>query len=161
MSDANPFIFRRAVVALSGDPVDGACVRLAIETAHHARRGDAEIVGVHVIQIAWSMPLDADLTREYDESQYILDAADQKADEAHLKMRTVLVQSRSVGAAIVDEASACDADLIIIGLPARSRSMSSGESVGHVAAYVLRHAPCAVWVVREPLAADRPTTAGL
>jgi nucleotide-binding universal stress UspA family protein len=159
MAEANPFIFRRAVVALSGDTVDNACVRLAIETARHGHGGNAEIVGVHVIQVAWSMALDVDNASEYDKSQYILDAADQSVDNAHLKMRTVLVQSRDAGAAIVDEAFACDADLIIVGLPVR-RWTSSDESVGHVAAYVLRHAQCAVWVVREPIAAGEPIAVG-
>jgi nucleotide-binding universal stress UspA family protein len=55
-----------------------------------------------------------------------------------------------VGAAIVDEAAARDADLLILGLPYRTRF--GGEfAIGRAIPYALKNAPCAVWVVREPM----------
>jgi nucleotide-binding universal stress UspA family protein len=61
-----------------------------------------------------------------------------------------LLQARDVGAALVDEASERDADLLVVGLPFRKRF--GGEfAVGRTIPYVLKNAPCAVWVVREPI----------
>jgi nucleotide-binding universal stress UspA family protein len=102
-----------------------------------------------VVQVAWSIALDDDMVGQSSDIQRVLDAADQTVDAAHMTMKTVLVQARNVGAAIVDEACAREADLIIVGLPHQSHF--GEDSVGHVVAYVLRHAQCAVWVVREPI----------
>ena len=66
------------------------------------------------------------------------------------RLDTVLLQARDVGAAIVDEAIEREADLIICGLPFRRRF--GGEfTVGRTIPYILKNAPCAVWVVREAM----------
>ena len=55
-----------------------------------------------------------------------------------------------MGAAIVDEAAERGADLIVLGVPYRTRF--GGEfAIGRTIPYVLQNAPCAVWVVREPM----------
>jgi nucleotide-binding universal stress UspA family protein len=65
-------------------------------------------------------------------------------------METVLLQARDVGAAIVDEATEREADLVICGLPFRRRF--GGEfTVGRTIPYILKNAPCGVWVVREAM----------
>src|SRR5690606_13507764 len=110
--------FRRAVLALSGGPSDAAIVRLAAE---YARNTQAELVAVHVVEIDWTLPLDADIAGRSEEVQQILDAADAAAEAVKVKLEPVLLQARDVGAALVDEATERDADLIILGLPYRTR----------------------------------------
>jgi hypothetical protein len=50
--------FRRAVVALSGGRTDRQIVSLAADSA---KAGHAELLGVHVVEIDWTLPLDADV----------------------------------------------------------------------------------------------------
>jgi nucleotide-binding universal stress UspA family protein len=145
--EASPSVFKRAVVALSGAAVDNAIVRLALEVSRHTH---AEIVAVHVVELDWTQPLDADVAERSEEAQRVLDAAEAIVEAAHGTVESVLVQARDVGAAIVDEAAARDADLLILGLSYRTR-FGGDFALGRTVPYALKNAPCAVWVVREPL----------
>jgi len=145
--EAIPPVFRRAVIALNGGPFDSAIVRLALELSRHTH---AELIAVHVVELDWTQPLDADVAERSEEAQRVLDAAEATAESMHGKLEAVLVQARDVGAAIVDEAAARDADLLILGLPYRTR-FGGDFAIGRAVPYALKNAPCAVWVVREPM----------
>lgn len=139
--------FRRAVVALNGGTGDERIVRLI---ASQAARTKAEVIAVHVVEIDWTLPLDADIAGRSEEVQRVLDTAETISDQCKVTMEPVLLQARDVGAAIVDEATERDADLLVVGLPYRKRF--GGEfAMGRTIPYVLKNAPCAVWVVREPM----------
>ena len=139
--------FSRALVALNGGPSDAHLIRLVADLA---KPGRAEIVAVHVIEIDWTLPLDADLAGSSEEAQRILDLADGLAEEFRQSLETVLLQARDVGAAIVDEAIERSADLLVVGLPYRKR-FGGDFAIGRTIPYVLKNAPCAVWVVRDPM----------
>ena len=94
--------FRRAMVALSGGRTDRPIVALAAELA---KAGQAELVGIHVVEIDWTLPL---------------------------------------------EATERGADLIIAGLPFRRR-FGGDFAIGRTIPYILKNAPCAVWVIREAM----------
>ena len=144
--------FKRAVVALTGAPIDERIVRLACELARPAK---AELVGVHVVEVEWSMPLDAEIAARSEDAQRILDLAEGVAESAKVRLETVLLQARDVGAALVDETSERGADLLVLGLPYRQRF--GGEfAIGRTIPYVLKNAPCEVWVVREPIGDAAP-----
>jgi nucleotide-binding universal stress UspA family protein len=139
--------FRRAVVALNGGPSDARIVRLVAE---HARLTKAELIGVHVAEIDWTLPLDSDIAGRSEEVQRVLDSAESVAEAAKTKLEPVLLQARDVGAAIVDEAVERDADLLVVGLPYRKRF--GGEfAIGRTIPYILQNAPSAVWVLRDPI----------
>jgi nucleotide-binding universal stress UspA family protein len=140
-------VFRRVVVGLNGGSVDATMVRLVCELS---RTSHAEMVAVHVVELDWTMPLDADVAERSEEAQRVLDAAEAIAEEMHCTMDCVLVQARDVGAAIVDEAAARDADLLVLGLPYRTR-FGGDFAIGRAIPYAFKNAPCAVWVVREPI----------
>jgi nucleotide-binding universal stress UspA family protein len=139
--------FRRAVIALNGGPSDRRIVDLAIELA---RPKKADLVAVHVVEIDWTLPLDADVAGRSAETQRVLDVAEQIAERHRYRVEPVLLQARDVGAAIVDEASEREADLLILGLPYRKR-FGGDFAIGRTIPYVLKNAPCLVWVVREPI----------
>jgi nucleotide-binding universal stress UspA family protein len=137
--------FRRAVVALNGGRSDARITRLACELA---RANRTELVAVHVVEVDWSLPLDADISS--DEAQQVLDFAEEIAEEHKVLVEPVLLQARDAGPALVDEAMERDADVVILGLPYRKKF--GGEFViGRTIPYVLKNAPCAVWVIREPI----------
>jgi len=150
MSDAHQPFFKRAVVALNGGPSDARIVRLVAEMA---RGSKVELIAIHVVEIDWTLPLDADIAGRDEEVQRVLDMAEQVAEESKLTLEPVLLQARDVGAAIIDESTERGADLLVVGLPYRKRF--GGEfALGRTIPYILQNAPCAVWVVRDPIAEE-------
>ncbi len=147
MPDTESTTYRRVVVALNGGPSDARIVRLVAE---QAARTKAELIAVHVVEIDWTLPLDADIAGQSEDVQRVLDVAEGIAEDYKQQMEPVLLQARDVGAAIVDEATERGADLLVVGLPYRKRF--GGEfDIGRTIPYILQNAPCTVWVVREPM----------
>ena len=150
MSDTHQPAFRRAVVALNGGPSDGRIVGLVAE---HARPIKAQLIAIHVVEIDWTLPLDADIAGRSEEVQRVLDSAEDVAEDHKVTLEPVLLQARDVGAAIVDETIERGADLLVVGLPYRKRF--GGEfAIGRTIPYILQNAPCAVWVVRDPISEE-------
>jgi nucleotide-binding universal stress UspA family protein len=147
MSDIPAIGYKRVVVALNGGPSDARIVRLAADTT---RANKGELIAVHVVEIDWTLPLDADIAGRSEEVQRVLDMAEAVAESTRQVLDSVLLQARDVGAAIVDEASERGADLIILGVPFRTR-FGGDFAIGRTIPYVLQNAPCTVWVVREPM----------
>jgi nucleotide-binding universal stress UspA family protein len=145
-----PPIFRRAVLALSGGPSDRRIVHLA---AAIARPSKAELVAVHVVEIDWTLPIDADVASGSEEAQRVLDVAETAAETAGTRIEPVLLQARDVGAALVDEAAERGADLLVLGIAYRRR-FGGDFAIGRTIPYVLKNAPCVVWIVREPMAEE-------
>lgn len=139
--------FRRAVVALSGHPNGQRLVRLVAEMA---KVNKAELIGVHVVEVDWSMPLDMDVAGRSEEIQQVLDLAEGTAESVGVPLDSVLLQARDVGAALVDEAVEREADLLVVGLAYKTK-FGGDFAIGRTIPYVLKNAPCAVWVVREPI----------
>jgi len=155
VSEPTPSAFRRAILALAGGSCDERIVTLATDLG---RIGHGELVGVHVVEVGWSMPLDADIAARSEGAQQILDHAETIAENRKSRLEPVLLQARDVGAALVDEATERGADLLIVGLPYRKR-FGGDFAIGRTIPYVLKHAPCEVWVVREPIPAEIPEMA--
>ncbi len=142
----NP-LFSRVVVALNGGPCDDRIVRIVVETG---RAMKAEVVAIHVVEIDWTLPLDANVAERSESAQRVLDTAETVAEHLRGTITPVLVQARDVGAAIVDETVERAADLLVVGLPYRKR-FGGDFAIGRTVPYILKNAPCAVWVVREPM----------
>jgi len=147
MSDTHAAAFRRAVVALNGGTSDKRIVSLIADQAHQIK---AELVAVHVVEVDWTQPLDADIAGRSEEVQRVLDMAESVAEHYKVALEPVLLQARDVGAAIVDETIERGADLLVVGLPYRKRF--GGEfAIGRTIPYILQNAPCTVWVIRDPI----------
>lgn len=144
--------FRRAVLGLTGGTTDERMVRIACQLAKPYK---SEIIGVHVVEIDWTLPLDADVAGRNDEVQRVLDVAEATAEDVGYRLTPVLLQARDVGAALVDEASERGADLLMLGLAYRTR-FGGDFAIGQTIPYVLKNAACAVWVVREPMPGGQP-----
>lgn len=135
---------KRILVAIGGASVDPDVIRLAITLAKPAKAG---IVAVHVIEVRWNLPLDAVLEAELDHGEEVLGAAAKIAEQAGQKIETELLQARDAAAAIIDTARERKADLVLIGMPYRTRlgRVYVGKTVQNV--YV--GAPCAVLAYRQ------------
>ncbi len=147
MPEPHHIAFRRAVLGVNGGPGDEAIVRLACELARPNR---AEVVAVHIVEIDWTLPLDADVASRSDLAQQVLDTAEATAERCRYQVEPVLLQARDVGAALVDEAIEREADLLVLSLPYRKR-FGGDFALGSTIPYVFKNSPCEVWVVREPM----------
>jgi nucleotide-binding universal stress UspA family protein len=145
--EAQPPPFTRVVIALNGGSSDARIVRLVTALT---RGANVDLIAVHVVEIDWTLPLDADVAGQSEEAQRVLDVAESVAEAAKARLEPVLLQARDVGAALVDEAVERGADLLVTGLPYRKR-FGGDFAIGKTIPYVLKNAPCAVWVVREPI----------
>ena len=149
MPDALPKpLYRRAVLGLNGGPTDGRVVQVACELA---RAHATELVALHVVEVDWRHDLGDEIPGSREVASAVLDLAEGAAERNKVSMRTELLQARDVGAALVDEAVAIDADLVLLGLPYRKR-LGGDFAVGSTIPYCFQNAPCSVIVVREPVA---------
>lgn len=138
---------RTIVLALNGAPTDRLVVAYAAALGKPAK---AELVALHVVEIDWTLPLDGSVSGLTEEAQRVLDVAETDAEHLGVRLEPVLLKARNVGAAIVDEAAAQEADLLVLGLPYRKK-FGGDFVIGTTVPYVFKNAPCTVWVVREPM----------
>ena len=138
---------RTIVLALNGAPTDRLVVAYA---AALGKPSKAELVALHVVEIDWTLPLDGSVSGLTEEAQRVLDVAETDAEHLGVRLEPVLLKARNVGAAIVDEAAAQEADLLVLGLPYRKK-FGGDFVIGTTVPYVFKNAPCTVWVVREPM----------
>lgn len=138
--------YRRILVPMKLGEIGEEMVATAIALAEE--RG-AEVEAITVVRVPRRFPLDGPLPPDVQER------ADAALEEARLlgldegvEVRTDIVRARSIPHAIVDEALARGADLIVLGSAPRWRRQSRffSPTVDHV----LQRAPCEVLVVAFP-----------
>ena len=137
------------VVPINGSPEDDVALHLA---CMFGKRNKAKVTAIYVVEVKRSLPVDAELPQESDFGQRLLDQAEEMARQLDCSVSVDLLQARSAGPAIVDEARALQADLIVLGLPYHSQF--GMYQLGESSNYVLSHATCRVWLVRDRF--DRP-----
>ena len=129
-------------------PVDGSAASLdALALACMlAKRNKGRIYAVYVVEVARTLPLDAELRPEATHGEEILAQAERVADSLDSKVAGELLQARDAGHAIVDEAIERAVDGIVLGI---SYKHPLGEpQMGRTAQYILRNAPCQVILCR-------------
>lgn len=136
--------FTNILVPVSGISADEESIRLALQIARQAK---AKVMAIHVIEIQRNLPVDAESTGQLERGEKILAHAEQIAKTAKGSLEVELLQARSAGAALVNEASERRVDLIIVGAP--YRKPLGDFLLGTTTQYLLKNAPCRVWVCRE------------
>ncbi len=111
-----------------------------------AKRNKGKVYAVYVVEVARTLPLDADLSPEEAEGEEVLSRAEQVADSLDFEITGELLQARDAGHAIVDMAIEHDVDGVVAGVEYR-RPLGEFE-VGRTSQYILRNAPCQVIVCR-------------
>ena len=114
-----------------------------------AKETDAEVQAITVVRVPRRFPLEGelppDVAAKVDAS---LEEARGLGEDHDVPVHTDVVRARSIGHAIVEEARARDADLIVLGSSSRWRRQSRFFSP--TVDFVLRDAPCEVLVVAFP-----------
>ena len=137
-------------------PVDGSEASLdALALACMlAKRNKGTVYAVYVIEVARTLPLDAELTPEARQGEEILTRAEQVADSLDFEVAGELLQARDAGHAIVDEAIERQVDSIILGM---GYERPLGEfQMDPRAQYIIKNAPCQVIVSRGPARGSMP-----
>ncbi len=135
---------KRVLLALAGTSADPDVIRLAVAIARPVK---AELLGIHVIEVRWNLPLDAVLEPELERGEELLAQAAKLAHQTGMTLETDLLQAREASAAIVDTAVERKCDLIVIGMPYRKRL--GRTYVGKTVQAVYVKAPCAVLAYRQ------------
>lgn len=137
--------WKKILVPIAGTSVDPDVVRLAITIG---QRSKSEITAIHVIEVRWNLALDAVMNDELDRGEELLADASRVAEQSGGVVKTELLQAREASAAIVDTALQQGIDLIVMGMPYRTRL--GKVYVGRTVQDVYVTAPCAVLAYREP-----------
>ncbi|MDP9237700.1 MAG: universal stress protein [Chloroflexota bacterium] len=137
---------RSILVPVDGSPASMDAVLLACSIA---KRNKGKVYAVHVIEVKRSLPLDADLSVEASMGEEVLARAERMASDADFRLDGELLQAREAGHAIVDEAMERGVDLILMG--AEHKAPLGEYQMGRLTQYVVRAAPCNVWLWRHPV----------
>ncbi len=137
------------LVPILGDSSDQQALELAASVAESQ---GTHLSLIYVVEVAQEFPLEADLPREIEAAERALNAASAYASKVFNGTQPVvhpeLLQARSAGPAIVDEAIEHHADVIVMAL--RNQRKHGQSTVGETVPYVLKNAPCEVLIRRQP-----------
>jgi nucleotide-binding universal stress UspA family protein len=136
---------RSVLVPVDGSSASMDAVGLAGSIVRRNKGG--KVYAVHVIEVKRSLPLDAELTEEANTGEDVLARAERLAEDGDFQLEGELLQAREAGHAIVDEAMERQVDLILIG--AEHRAGPGDYQMGRLAQYVMKAAPCQVWLWRH------------
>lgn len=132
--------------------LDVAC-RLAAE------RG-ATISAISVVEVPPLLPLDARLDEDEERSRRLLERAGATGDSFGVRVVPRIVRARDAGNAIVGEARACSAELIVLGAPRRTLRSTGALALDAAVRHVLVEARCRVLIVAaRPDASSRTVAA--
>ncbi len=140
-----PSKITRILVPVKGYATDEEAIRLACSLA---KKDKGKVYAIYVIEVKRRLPLDVESDVDVQQGEKVLEDAEKFAEKADYSISSELLQAREVGPAIVDEAIERQVDLVILGTSYKRRF---GEfDPGRTIPYVLKNAPCRVWVLREP-----------
>jgi basic amino acid/polyamine antiporter, APA family len=135
--------YRNLLVPVIAGPSSDAAMDVACQLAAERR---ARIVALNVLEV----PLDHALTDRFPELEATandeLDEAAAVGDSYGVRVLTRLERAHAAGPAIVAEADARNAEIIVLGAPRRHLTAGQSAVFGKTVDYVLKHAQCRVLV---------------
>jgi nucleotide-binding universal stress UspA family protein len=138
--------FRRILVPMKLGDIGEEMIATAIALA---KDDPAEVQVITVVRVPLRFPLGGDLPPDVAAKvEASLEEARGLGEDHDVHVETGVVRARSIGHAIVEEARARSADLIVLGSAPRWRRQSRFFSP--TVDFVLRNAPCEVLVVAFP-----------
>lgn len=138
--------YRRILVPMKIGEIGEEMVATAIALAAERR---ATVDAITVVRVPRQFPLEGELPTDVEErAMAAMDEARLLGKENGVEVHTDIVRARSIGHAVIAEAIARKADLIVLGSAPRWRRQSRFFSP--TVDYVLQRAPCEVLVVAFP-----------
>ncbi|MCS7300940.1 MAG: universal stress protein [Fimbriimonadales bacterium] len=138
---------RTILMAYRGSEHDKRVLRWLCRFSKHTH---SNLRLVYVLTVGYSHEVDDPEPPGAKEAEQMLLEAEHIAQAEGVVVAADLVQAREVGPGLVSEAEEVEADLLILTDHRRLLPDENPLGVG-VVAYVMRHAPCPVWLCYEPL----------
>lgn len=136
--------FERILVPLVGTEADEPALRLA---AMLLGKGGGEVFLLHVIEVPFERNLDAEDDKAVAFADEVIHRAETFFGDLEITARSGVVQARSAGPAIVDDAVEQHADLLVMGLRYKKRFGGQWDA-GRTVPYVMRNSTAPVWCLR-------------
>ena len=149
--------YRRLLVRVGEDVESQSAVDVACRLA--AERG-ACISAVAVVEVPALLPLDAHLGREEEQARRLLERASATGDTFGVKVVSRVLRARTAGTAILDEARASGAELIVLGTARQTLRSTGALALEEAVRHVLGAAPCRVLLVAARADGDSQATVG-
>lgn len=152
----------RVLLAVDASPCSDAAVE---EITRRFARADTQVRVVHAVEWMKEMPLSYQFgqgataghdaaesrRRSFERAEALVNETAARLESAGFQNVSVSTPDADPRHGILDEARAWKPDLIVIG--SHGRHGLDRLLLGSVAEAVLRHAPCSIEIVREPIAA--------
>lgn len=135
---------RNIIVALTDTNIDQEAITVACKAA---RKRSGEVYGVFGIVVPRKLALEDAMEGETAAANHALDEARKVAELMKVNLETEIIHTRHFGQALIQEASDHDCALIVLGAPYQL-GVNGQFSLSETADYILRNAPCRVWLVR-------------
>ncbi len=128
-----------------GTPDDAVALKVICRIA---REFKAKLSLVCVVEVPLTHAVEDENVPGQDEAEEIMDRAEEIASDCGVHVVTDVLKDREAGRAIVEQAKALGVSLIFMAAshPKRMRSCYLGNNTD----YILKKAPCFVWVSRHP-----------
>jgi len=137
--------YRTILIPLLGTASDEDPIRLGALLLDGQSGG--QVVVLHVIEVGFERSLDQTDPAAVDFAHEAVGKAEEFYESRGIAVRTSVVQARSAGPAIVDEAIESHADLVLMGLPYKKRFGGAWDA-GRTVPYVMRNLKAPVWCLR-------------
>ncbi len=142
-TDYAPVTVKKILVPLRGGGSDDM-VQFALRLA---KIQGAELTALYVIEIAHALPLDTFFPEKLAVADSVMERAEAIGHEYDLAVDTQVKQARFAGEAIVELARNEQFDIVFLGARPQALSSAPGRtSFGTTVEYVVRQAPCRVWI---------------
>jgi nucleotide-binding universal stress UspA family protein len=136
--------FERVLVPMAGTDADEAALRL---TAMMLTGTSGVALLLHVIEVPFERQLDAQDPAAVAFADEVLGRGEAFLEQHGVQVKAGISQARVAGAAIVDDAVAQRADLIVLALRYKKR-FGGGWDAGRTVPYVMRNSLAPVWCLR-------------
>lgn len=145
---------RNVLVGLTGTELDRELVTFAC-TIGKAKK--VNVFVVYGIEVPRTLAVDAEMPEQTRQASEALDRANAVAEQLDVRIESEIIQSRHYGKSLVEESEAHECAVIILGLP-YALSRGGNFDLGETADYVLKSAPCKLWLMRggQPAKAEKP-----
>ena len=129
--------------------IEGVYSERAVELACRlGERQNAHLILLHVIEVPYTVPLDAPLPELEEKGRRVLETARFIAVQHGFKPELHLIRHRSASEGILNVARQTGADQIVMGIGLKKTSY--GEGIGRTVREVLRRANCEVIISKVP-----------
>ncbi len=134
------------LLPLKGTPYDLEICKMALNLNKSLTNSKAIIHALHIMEIPFKYPEDAEIPEKITLSESILSKIDTLAKEYKTEIKTHLIQSRRAGYAIINLENELKADLIMLSSLFKENHIN--EQIGTTINYVLRFSKSTIILLR-------------